>query len=116
MSSLTLSEGTLTPTFDSAVLIYTATVAHDVEETTVTATPTDSNATAVVSTFVGPTVTVYMDGTVPLTQGVPISIYVVVTAEDGTTKINYLITVTRPDISPLGHSVPRPWLRAAPWQ
>ena len=93
LSSLTLSGGELTPTFDSANLIYTATVANTVTETTVTATPTNPNATVVISGRRGSPV--YSDGIVPLEVGFNL-IEVEVTAQDGTTEVYYDITVTRP--------------------
>ena len=95
MSSLTLSDVTLVPTFDSATISYTATVEHTVAETTVTATPTDSNATVVVNSydeFFTPTL--YADGIVPLNYGSN-TLRAVVTAEDGTTAKFYQVVVTR---------------------
>ena len=91
LSSLTLSDVTLTPAFDSATTIYTATVASTVAETTVTATST--NPTPPWSSRFDRVVD--SDGIVPLIFG-DNDIDVVVTAEDGmTTKVTYRITVTR---------------------
>ena len=97
LSSLSLSDVTLAPAFASGTLMYTATVAHTVAETTVTATPTDSNATVVVNGFNFATFlpVTYADGTVPLNYGDDNRITVVVTAEDGTATETYVITVTR---------------------
>ena len=93
LSSLTLSVGELDPAFDSATIMYTATVANTVTETTVTATPTNPNATVVISGFRGSPV--YSDGMVTLGVGTN-NIEVEVTAQDGTTVKYYGISVTRP--------------------
>ena len=91
LSSLTLSDVDLGATFDPNIITYgNATAPYTVTETTVTATPTNPNATAVVeiSRVEDP------DGIVPLGVGGN-SFDVVVTAEDGTTRKIYTITVTR---------------------
>ena len=79
LASLTLSDITLSPEFDSEITEYTATVAY-VESTTVEATPTHSGA--------------MVDGTgeMALTVGENV-ISVMVTAEDGTSQ-TYTVTVT----------------------
>ena len=51
LSELTLSAGTLSPTFYSATTSYTALVAHDVAFITVMATPNVSGATPVITPF-----------------------------------------------------------------
>ena len=80
LASLSLSDITLSPDFDSATTEYTATVAY-VEATTVEAMATHSGATidgaGEMSLMVG-------DNTVE----------VMVTAEDGTTTMTYTVTVT----------------------
>ena len=97
LSSLTLSVGELDPAFDSATLMYTATVAHDVTETTVTATPTDSNASVAIVYLAGAfSFVTVANGVVPLPLGQTRQIGVTVTAEDGTTTELYVIAVTRP--------------------
>ena len=91
LSSLTLSDVTLGPTFDPNTDVYDGTTAHDVAETTVTATPTNPNANVVIK--IG--ITDYPGGVVPLRIG-STAVHVVVTAEDSTTIKLYTITVARP--------------------
>ena len=81
MDSLTLSDITLEPVFDSATTAYTATVDATVQATTVSATATD------------PSATIMGDGEMPLTVGEN-TVEVMVTAEDGTTMMTYTVTVT----------------------
>jgi type VII secretion-associated serine protease mycosin len=100
LSALTISEGTLDPTFDPSTTAYTATVANTVESIDVTATTNDVDAT------------LDIDG--PATSGVPVNVLldvgenpidVVVTAEDTFNDTTYTVTVTReqpvtdPDLS-----------------
>ena len=98
LSSLSLSDVTLVPVFDSATILYTATVAHTVEETTVTATPTNSNAIVEILSYTGSgssfMTMVVADGIVPLNFGVN-DLGVRVTSEDSTTMETYDIKVTR---------------------
>lgn len=93
LSGLTLSGITLTPAFAADVTAYTATVALDVADTTVTATANQSNATLTV-------------GGSPVTSGAGVgfglnsgtnTVRVEVTAQDGTTKKTYEVAVTRPE-------------------
>lgn len=49
LTALTISSGTLTPSFDTDVTEYSASVANSVTSVTVTATPTDSGATVSVT-------------------------------------------------------------------
>ena len=96
LRSLELSRVPLGETFDRANEMYMATTAAG--ETTVTATPLDSDATTVIKL----NGTVDADGTVDLELGSDNVITVEVTAEDGTTKKTYTVTVTReaPDAAP----------------
>ena len=96
LRSLELSRVPLGETFDRANEMYMATTAAG--ETTVTATPLDSDATTVIKL----NGTVDADGTVDLELGSDNVITVEVTAEDGTTKKTYTVTVTReaPDAVP----------------
>ena len=96
LRSLELSRVPLGETFDRANEMYMATTAAG--ETTVTATPLDSDATTVIKL----NGTVDADGTVDLELGSNNVITVEVTAEDGTTKKTYTVTVTReaPDAAP----------------
>ena len=88
LRSLELSRVPLGETFDGANEMYMATTAAG--ETTVTATPLDHDATTVIKL----NGTVDADGTVDLELGSNV-ITVEVTAEDGTTKKTYTVTVTR---------------------
>ena len=79
LSALTVSVGTLTPAFDPAVTEYTLSLPQGTEKLTLTATPSDSNAT------------VQGDGELTLQEGEN-TLPLVVTAEDGSAK-TYTITV-----------------------
>ncbi|WP_051217394.1 cadherin-like beta sandwich domain-containing protein, partial [Paenibacillus assamensis] len=90
LSSLTLSEGTLSPAFATGTTSYTASVANNVASLDATATVADSKATVTIngaSVASGSVTRVSLNvGSNPIT--------VVVTAEDGTPK-TYTVTVTR---------------------
>ena len=77
-------------TFDPATTRYTAEVANEVAETTVTPTVNHDGATYAIK-LEGVTDD---DGTVPLAMGENV-IAIEVTAEDGETAITYAVTVTR---------------------
>ena len=89
LSGLTLSDVGI-GTFDSATTGYTASVANDVAQTTVTPTVNDDGATYVVQLDGSDD----SDGTVDLAVGAN-AISIVVTAEDGDTTRTYTVTVTR---------------------
>ena len=89
LSGLTLS-GIDFGTFAADTTSYTASVANNVSQTTVTPTPNDSDASYVIR--LGGTED--SDGTVSLAVGDNV-VTVEVTAEDGTTKKTYTLTVTR---------------------
>ena len=89
LSALSLS-GIDFGTFSSGTTSYTASVANDVAQSTVTATANDGEATYVVK-LNGAT---DADGTVDLSVGEN-AITVEVTAEDGVTKQTYTVAVTR---------------------
>lgn len=78
LSSLTVSAGTLTPAFDPAVTEYTLSLPQGTEKLTLTAIPSDSNAT------------VQGDGELTLQEGEN-TLSLVVTAENGDTK-TYTVT------------------------
>ena len=101
LSSLTLS-GVNFGTFASATTEYTASVANDVTETTVTATANDGGAAYVVK--LGGVADA--DGTVDLAVGANV-ITVEVTAEDGQTTRTYRVTVTRAAAPPTTNPVPQ---------
>lgn len=84
LSSLTLSQGTLSPAFKGSVTEYTAEVGSDVNEITVT--PVTSNSKATVESITG---------NKDLKSGTNV-ITVLVKAENGTTA-SYKITVTKKD-------------------
>ena len=88
--SLSLSGVTLNAQFMSGTTTYSASVRYSVDATTVTAQPTDANATAVIK-LGGVTDT---DGTVGLAVGAN-TITVEVTDEDGSTMLTYTVIVTR---------------------
>ena len=78
LSTLTVSAGTLAPAFDPAVTEYTLSLPQGTEKLTLTATPSDSNAT------------VQGDGELTLQEGENM-LPLVVTAENGDTK-TYTVT------------------------
>ena len=88
LNGLTLSDVTLA--FASATTEYTASVANDVTQTTVTPTVNDDGATHAIK-LGGVT---DADGVIPLAVGSNV-ITVEVTAEDGNTAKTYTVTVTR---------------------
>ncbi len=93
LSGLTISDGTLTPAFDSSRTAYTATVAYSVASVTVTPTVNESNATVAVN---GSGVTSGSPSqAISLTAGQSNDVNVVVTAQDGVTTNTYTIAVTR---------------------
>ena len=81
LSALTLSSGSLSPSFASGTLAYTASVAHSVSSLIVTPTTNDANATATVNGASAAT---------PVTLAVGSNtVTVQVTAQDGTTPKLY---------------------------
>ena len=93
LSALTLSSGTLSPTFTSSTTSYTTTVLSSTSSITITPTRTQGNATITVN---GTTVTSGVaSGSISLNEGSN-TITVIGTAQDGTTTATYTITVTRP--------------------
>jgi len=92
LSGLALSVGTLSPTFPAMMPFYAASVANAITSITVTPTATDSNATVTVSGM--PVASRTASGAIPLAVGAN-TITTVVTAQDGSTKSTYTVTVTR---------------------
>jgi len=90
--NLTLSTGSLTPTFDSDTLTYTASV--NFSTTTISATPTlsDTNASVTVNGVLTPSGSA--SDTISLDEGEN-TITLIVLAEDNTTTKTYTVTVTR---------------------
>lgn len=92
LAALTLSNGTLTPTFDAGTNNYTAAVVNAVSSITVTPTTADTNA----SVRVNGIVVASDSASSPISLNVGANtISVVVTAEDGSTTNAYSISVTR---------------------
>ena len=95
LSGLTLSAGTLDQMFDSATTAYTVNVANGISSVTVT--PTATNASGATITVNGDTVTSGIaSGTIDLPPpGTAVPITIIVTAADGTTTETYTVTATR---------------------
>ncbi|WP_295671378.1 cadherin-like beta sandwich domain-containing protein [uncultured Mucilaginibacter sp.] len=92
LSGLTISAGILSPVFATATTSYTASVGNAVTSVTVTPTTSDALATITVNGAVVSSGTA--SGAIALNTG-PNTITTVVTAQDGTTTKTYTITVTR---------------------
>ena len=103
LSALSLSDGTLAPTFASSTQAYTATVANSRSRITVTATPGQSAATVEyldASDTEIPDADTATDGQqVDLSPGEN-TIKIKVTATDGATTNTYTLTVTRTAFAP----------------
>ncbi|QJD95219.1 hypothetical protein HH214_04665 [Mucilaginibacter robiniae] len=92
LNALSISSGTLSPTFNSGTQSYAASVVNATTSVTLTPTTTDANATVSVN---GTTVTLgTASGAIPLAVGNN-TIQVVVTAQDGITQQAYTVNVTR---------------------
>lgn len=92
LRSFALSAGPLSPVFAAGATNYTLTVPNGVASTTVTPTLTNANGSVRVNgTLVG---SGSASASIPLAVGAN-TITVEVTAEDGTTKRTYTVTVTR---------------------
>jgi hypothetical protein len=92
LQNLTVSPGTLAPTFDPNLQAYTVNVANTVGSATVTPTLSDTAATMTVNgqaAISGQVRTISLNA-----PGQPTSITIVVTAQNGTPK-TYLVTVNR---------------------
>jgi predicted outer membrane repeat protein len=92
LSALSLSSGTLSPTFATTTLSYTASVTNGT--TSVTVTPTVNDATATVKVNGTTVLSGSASGTIALSVGSNV-ITTVVTAQDGSTTKTYTVTVTR---------------------
>ena len=94
LSALTISQGTLSPTFRADETSYTVDVAASVTQVQVTpTTPNDANSTVTVNGTA--VVSGANSGNIALTEGGATTIAVEVTAEDGRTTNTYTITVFR---------------------
>jgi len=96
LSALVFSNGTLSPTFASTTVVYSTSVGAGVSSITVTPTTADVNATVTVNGAA--VISGVASQSLPLAAG-PNTISIVVTAQDGTTKKTYTVTVTRPAAS-----------------
>ncbi len=97
LSAMTLSSGTLAPTFASATTSYTATVSNATSSITVTPTRNQANATIQARVNGGTYSSVTSgsaSGSLALNVGTN-TVDVLVTAQDGTTTKTYTTTVTR---------------------
>jgi uncharacterized repeat protein (TIGR02543 family) len=97
LSALSLSTGTLSPTFASGTTSYTASVSNATSSITVTPTVTQANATIQAKVGSGSFASVTSasaSGSLALAVGSN-TITVLVTAQDGTTTASYTVTVTR---------------------
>ncbi len=84
LSSLTVSEGTLSPAFDASTIAYSVSVANSVDSITVTGTADDSNASLSANNGAAQSLSVGAN-----------DIVITVTAADGVTTKDYTVTVTR---------------------
>jgi hypothetical protein len=97
LSAMTISSGTLTPTFGSGTISYTATVSNAISSITVTPTRNEANASIQAQVNGGGYSSVTSgssSGSLALNVGSN-TIDVLVTAQDGTTTKTYTTTVTR---------------------
>jgi len=102
LSGLTLSTGTLSPTFDSNATSYTAGVSSTTTSLNITPACSDAYATPQVQNNAGgySSATCGSAKSIPLTIG-PNVIEILVTAQDGSTSKTYTITVMRATVSAL---------------
>jgi len=98
LSGLSLSSGTLSPSFSTSTSSYSASVASSISSVTVTPIVTESHASVTVDG------TAVASGSasqsVSLSSGSTTSISIVVTAQDGTTRA-YTLSVTRAETPPV---------------
>ncbi|MCP8939836.1 cadherin-like beta sandwich domain-containing protein [Alsobacter sp. SYSU M60028] len=97
LAGLTSSQGTWTPPFATGTLSYAVAVANSVDSVTLTPTVTEANATVTVGKQGGPASAV-TSGAASAAIGLDVganAIDVVVTAQDGVTKVTYTVTFNR---------------------
>ena len=92
LSALTISNGTLSPSFSAGTTSYTDSVAYTISSVTVTPTRNQLNATITVNG--NSVISGTASNAINLNEG-PNTITVVVTAQNGTTTKTYTIIVTR---------------------
>jgi hypothetical protein len=93
LSAFTLSAGTLTPSFSSGTISYTASVAN--ANSTITVTPTRNQGNATITVNGTPVTSGSASGNISLNIG-DNTITTIVTAQDGTTTKTYTLIVNRP--------------------
>jgi hypothetical protein len=101
LSGLTITPGVLSPAFVSTTLAYTAEVANDVASTLVTPALSDPNAIYTITGMTGVCTPAMSPANCALSVGMNI-ISVTVTAEDGVTTEEYVLSIRRlrgPDAS-----------------
>jgi len=102
LSSIKLSNGALSPVFASGTTTYTAGVINSVASVSVTPATSDANATITVNgTSVTPGTA---SGPIAIAEGTSVKINIAVTAQNGTTKQAYTVTVSRAPSSNAGLS------------
>ena len=94
LSSLSLTDVTLSPAFDPGKTAYTATVRHNTNLTAVTASAADSGAIVRIPMADSSNVVALAGGADDNTAGTT-TIAIIVTAADGVTDKTYTVTVTR---------------------
>jgi uncharacterized repeat protein (TIGR02543 family) len=97
LSALTISSGTLSPSFASATITYTVSVTNASSSITVTPTRNQANATIQVKVGSGSYTSVTSgsaSGSLSLNEGSN-TVTILVTAQNGTTTSTYTVTVTR---------------------
>jgi hypothetical protein len=97
LKALSVSPGTVQPTFDPTVFIYNVPEAANLSSVDVTATPNSTNATV---TIAGNKATAGNATSVPITPFANTSISIVVTAGDGKTTQTYTLTASEPPPPP----------------
>jgi gliding motility-associated-like protein len=99
LANLTISSGTLSPTFAQATTAYTASVGNAI--TSLTLTPTTADLTSTVKVNGVSVISGSASGSIPLVVGANV-ITTIVTAQNGTTTISYTATITRAPSSNAG--------------
>ena len=99
LSDLTLSAGTITPSFHPDTLTYTANVPIDIDEITITATTQENSALIMINGTPVPSGT--SSAPISLVEGENPLITILVMAEDNSTTKIYGMVVTRGDIQEL---------------
>jgi hypothetical protein len=105
LSAVTLSSGTLSPTFAGGTVAYSASTSSP----SITLTPTVNQINATVTVNSVGVVSGAASAAIALTLGAYNYVYVQVTAQDGSTTKTYTITVTRLSTDATLQSLTLPW-------